>query len=57
MGSQITHTPRLTTDVLSALQLNQLELACKSFGEELRLSFPNQTLTVKGNIAELARLY
>ena len=47
----------LTTDVLSALQLNQLELACTSFGEAFRLSYPNQTLTVKDRIVELERLH
>jgi hypothetical protein len=46
----------LTTDVLSALQLNQLELACASFGEAFRLSYPNQMLAVKGHIVELTRL-
>ena len=42
--------------MLSALQLHQLELAFTSFGEAFRLSYPNQTLTVKGHIAELAGL-
>ena len=46
----------LTTDVLSALQLNQLELACISFGGAFRLSYPNHTLAVKGHIAELSSL-
>jgi len=46
----------LTMDVLSARQLNQLELACASSGEALRLSYPNHALAVKGHIAELVRL-
>ena len=46
----------LTADVLSALQLNQLELACTSFGEAFRLSYPNHALAVKGYIVELVRL-
>ena len=46
----------LTMDVLSALQLNQLELACVSLGEAFRLSYPNHRLAVKGQIVELVRL-
>ena len=47
----VSHLTR-TTYLLLALQLNQLELACTSFGEAFRLSYPNQTLTVKGYIVE-----
>ena len=47
----VSHLTR-TTYLLLALQLNQLELACTSFGEAFRLSYPNQTLTVKGYMVE-----
>ena len=47
----VSHLTR-TTYLLLALQLNQLELTCTSFGEAFRLSYPNQTLTVKGYIVE-----
>ena len=47
----VSHLSR-TTFLLSALQLNQLELACTSFGEAFHLSYPNRTLTVKGYIVE-----
>jgi hypothetical protein len=47
----VSHLSR-TTDELSVLQLHQLELACTSFGEAFRLSYPNQTLTMKGHIVE-----
>ena len=41
-----------TTDTFSSLQLNQLELVSKSFGEAFRLSSPNQRLKVKGHLVE-----
>ena len=41
-----------TTDTFSSLQLSQLELVSKSFGEAFRLSNPNQRLKVNGHLVE-----
>lgn len=40
------------TDTFSSLQLNQLELVSKSFGEAFRLSNPKQRLKVNGHLVE-----
>ena len=50
---ELTVVSRLTrtTEMLTALELNQLDLACKSFGDAFRLSYKKK-LSPKGHIIE-----